>query len=78
MEKIWGENNNYFEKVGGSSYRGFKLPTVKLLVICMTEIQAREIDFDSSYREVRVSEGASYRESTVFTNLQKFYVVFFG
>ena len=24
-----------------------------------------EIDFGSSYREVRVSEGSSYRESTV-------------
>ena len=28
-----------------------------------------EIDFGSSQREVRVSEGSSYRESTVFTKL---------
>ena len=31
----------------------------------MTEIHPGEIDFGSSYREVRVSEGSSYRESTV-------------
>ena len=30
-----------------------------------------EIDFGSSYREVRVSEGSSYRESTVFNFIVK-------
>ena len=38
----------------------------------MTEIQGK-IDFGSSLREVRVSEGSSYRESTVFLRkLMKF------
>ena len=32
----------------------------------MYEGNQREIDFGSSKREVRVSEGSSYRESTVF------------
>ena len=31
----------------------------------MTEIQGKSILPGSSYREVRVSEGSSYRESTV-------------
>ena len=34
-----------------------------------------EIDFGSSYREVRVSEGSSYRESTVFNCNKKKCVV---
>ena len=38
----------------------------------MTEIQAREIDFDSSYREVRVIG------SQLYSPTSKFYVVFFG
>ena len=48
MEKVWGGNKSYFEQVETSIYQGFKLPTEKILVICMTEIQAREIDFGSS------------------------------
>ena len=35
----------------------------------MYEGNPREIDFGSSLREVRVSEGSSYRESTVFRKL---------
>ena len=35
----------------------------------MYEGNPREIDFGSSLREVRVSDGASYRESTVFLKL---------
>ena len=31
----------------------------------MYDVNPGEIDFGSSYREVRVSEGSSYRESTV-------------
>ena len=33
----------------------------------MYEVSSGEIDFGSSYREVRVSEGSSYRESTVIS-----------
>ena len=33
----------------------------------MYERNPREIDFGSSEREVRVSEGSSYRDSTVVT-----------
>ena len=35
----------------------------------MYEGDPREIDFGWSLREVRVSEGSSYRESTVFRKL---------
>ena len=35
----------------------------------MYEGNPGEIDFGSSLREVRVSDGASYRESTVFLKL---------
>ena len=35
----------------------------------MYEGNPREIDFGSSLREVRVRDGASYRESTVFLKL---------
>ena len=47
MEKIWGENKNYFEKAGGSSYRGFKLPTENYSN--MYDGIPGEIDFGSSY-----------------------------
>ena len=41
----------------------------------MYEGNQREIDFGSSKREVRVSEGSSYRESTVFlTKFQVFHL----
>ena len=50
-------NKNCFELAGGSSYRG------KITVIY--DGNPGEIDFGSSSREVRVSEGSSYRESTV-------------
>ena len=33
-----------------------------------------EIDFGSSWRDVRVSEGSSYRESTVLVSLPFLYV----
>ena len=56
-------NKNYFELTGDSSYRGFELPRVKLKQ--MYDIKQEEINFGSSQREVRVSEGSSYRESTV-------------
>ena len=48
---------------GSSSYPGFELPSVKLQ--WMYDGNPGEIDFGSSYREVRVSEGSSYGESTV-------------
>ena len=35
-----------------------------------------EIDFGSSYREVRVSEGSSYRESTVIVNTYNNFVFY--
>ena len=57
-------SKNYFELAGGSSYGGFELPRVKLP--SMYERNPGEIDFGSSKHEVRVSEGSSYRESTVF------------
>ena len=46
----------------------------------MYEGNPGQIDFGSSEREVRVSEGSSYRKSTVFTNdpyfLNAFYHVY--
>ena len=57
-------SKNYFELGGGSSYGGFELPRVKLP--SMYEGIPGEIDFCSSKHEVRVSEGPSYRESTIF------------
>ena len=57
-------SKNYFELAGASSYGGFKLPRVKLP--SMYERNPGEIDFGSSKHEVRVSEGSSYLESTVF------------
>ena len=48
-------NENYFELAGGSSYEG------NITVKCMKEIQDKSI-------LVRVSEGSSYRESTVMRN----------
>ena len=55
---------NWFELAGGSSYRGFELPRVKLQL--MYDGNLVEIDFGSSKREVRVSEGSSYRESIAY------------
>ena len=46
-------NENYFDLAGGSSYRGSNYSK------CMKEMQGKSI-------LVRVSEGSSYRESTVF------------
>ena len=50
-------NRNYFELAGVSSYRGFELPRVNYSK-CMKKIQGKSF-------WVRVSEGSSYRESTV-------------
>ena len=54
---------------GSSSYRGFELPRVKLHR--MYKGNPVEIDFGSSQREVRVSEGSN-RESTVLTLRETF------
>ena len=56
-------NTNYLELARGSSHRGFELPRVKLQE--KNEGNRVETDFGSRWREVRVSEGSSYRESTV-------------
>ena len=56
-------DTNYLELARGSSHRGFELPRVKLQQI--NERNRVETDFGSRWREVRVSEYSSYRESTV-------------
>ena len=60
----WPEGKRKLVRVSGSSsYRGFELPRVKLQ--WTYDGNPGEIDFGLSEREVRVSEGSSYRESTV-------------
>jgi len=63
-------NKNHFELAGCSSYWGLELPGVKLQQ--MYEGSPRKIEFGSRWfelvREVRVSEGSSYRESTVVSD----------
>ena len=59
----WPEGKQKLVQVSGSlSYRGFELLRVKLQ--WMYDRNPGEIDFGLSEREVQVSEGSSYQEST--------------
>ena len=62
MENALRGNENWFELAGVRVTEG------KITVnVCGNP---GEIDFGSSWREVRVGEGSSYRESTVYTCIQ--------
>ena len=66
LYRKWPEGKQKLVWVGGSSsFRGFELLRVKLEQ--MYDGNPREVDFGSCWHEVRVSEGSSYQESTVFT-----------
>ena len=62
-------NKNYFELAGGSTERGFEL-RVQNYSKCKKEIQGKST-------LVRVSEGSSYRESTLY-NRGCLLIIWFG
>lgn len=57
----------WFELARGSSYHGFELLKVRL--VQLYELNPREIDVGSSWHEVQVSKGSSFRESNVISNM---------